>query len=155
MSITIILRGRAPRDENRRRAFISVSGVDSQVFDFEVGNVPADLDTDELVQEYLEARRDEWHLFCLKKTWKGADIKRFQVEGKSELEAFLDWIEDGHRNIIGYEDEEEQIPIHEVITNHPYHGTHPPQFEWIEMIEEANSIPDLKEVLIDIFKEQI
>lgn len=153
MSITITLRGRAARDENRQRAFISVSGVNAETYDFEMANIPIELDTDEVVLAHLETRKDFLHLFCLKKTWVGADISPFQIDGKTELEAFLDWIDDGHRNITGYDEEEE--PIYEVITNHPYHGTHPPQFHWIEMIEKANSVPDLKEVLIDIFKDQI
>ncbi len=144
MSIEIILRGRASRDETRQRVFVSVSGVNSYTFDFEVGDVLIELDTDELVLSHLEARKDELHLFCLRKTWIGYDISEFKESGKSELESFLDWIEAGAIN-----------PDGTVITNHPYEGKHPPQFAWIEMIEEANSIPDLKEILIDIFKEQI
>lgn len=157
MSIEIQLRYRKPRDEKRQRAFISVSGVNAETYDFEVGNVPIELDTDGLVQTYLETRRDEFHLFCLKKTWKGADIKRFQVEGKSELKAFLDWIDDGHKNIIGYEDEEEEIPIYEVISNHPYHGTHPPQFDWIESFsnENAPGLEQIREAIIQMLRDQI
>ncbi len=115
----------------------------------------ADIPLDKDPQVYLEAMEDNLVFLILNKIYPEAQWRRFKTEENNQREAMESWIEDGHRNIVGYEDEEEQIPIYEVITNHPYHGTHPPQFDWIEMIENASSIPDLKEVLIDIFKEQI
>lgn len=112
--IEITLDHRKPRDENRQIAYISVSGVNAETYKFQVGDVPASLTTDQEVQDHLDTRKDEFHLFCLKKTWIGADISEFRIEGKTELEAFLGWIDAGAEN-----------PDGEVISNHIYAGTHP------------------------------
>jgi len=131
--IEITLDHRKPRDENRQIAYISVSGVNDNALRFQVGDIPASLTTDQEVQDHLDGREDELHLFCLKKTWIGADPWDFQDPEKSELQNFLDWIDAGHKNkiIVGYEepkgDEETGEPIYdyEVIENHFYAGTHP------------------------------
>lgn len=112
--IEITLNHRKPRDETRQIAYISVSGVNDYAFRFQVGDVPIKLTTDQEVQDHLDTRKDEFHLFCLKKTYEGFDISEFLIGGKTELEAFLDWIEAGHTN-----------PDGEEISNHTYAGTHP------------------------------
>lgn len=153
MSIEIQLRHRKPRDETRQIAFVEASGFNEHVYQFHIGNVPVELDTDEAIQEWLDARIDKWHLFCLKKTWIGADISPFRIEGKSELEAFLDWVDDGHRNIIGYDEEEN--PVYEVISNHLYAGTHPHAIEWLEAMEGAEGWSQGKTVLLQMIKDMI
>ena len=112
--IEITLDHRKPRDETRQIAYISVSGVNAETYKFQVGNVPASLTTDQEVQDHLDTRKDEFHLFCLKKTYEGFDISEFLIEGKAELEAFLDWIDADCEN-----------PDGEKISNHVYAGTHP------------------------------
>ena len=126
--IEITLNHRKPRDETRQIAYVSVSGVNDYAFKFQVGDVPACLTTDQEVRDHLNAREDELHLFCLKKTYPGADPWDFRDPEKSELQNFLDWIEAGHRNkiVVGYDPEtEEPIYNYEVIANHTYAGTHP------------------------------
>lgn len=112
--IEIILNHRKPRDENRQIAYISVSGINDYPYRFQVGDISVSLTTDQQVQDHLDSRKDELHLFCLKKTYEGFDISEFLIEGKTELEAFLDWIDAGCEN-----------PDGTVIENHFYAGTHP------------------------------
>ncbi len=128
--IEITLDARKPRDETRQVAYISVSGVNDYAFRFQVGNVPIELTTDQQVQDYLNGREDEFHLFCLKKTYVGADPWDFKDPEKTDLQNFQDWIDAGHQNkiLVGHEgDEETGEPIYDyvVITNHSYAGTHP------------------------------
>ncbi len=180
--IEIILNARKPRDENRQTAYITVSGVDAQVYKFQVGNVPASLTTNQQVQDHLDAREDELHLFCLKKTWVGADPWDFKDPDKSELQNFLDWIDAGHQNkiIVGHEEDDEETgePIYDyvVIGNHSYAGTHPLRYPPSEdVLQEAlallapfadttfqelsdrieddlTSIPKVREFLVDLSK---
>lgn len=144
--IEIILNNRRLRDENRQVAYVTVSGVDTQTYRFQVGNVPADLTTDQQVQNHLDARIDEFHLFCLKKTYPGADPWDFKDSEKSELQNFQDWIDAGHKNkiIIGYEEDDDgNEPIYDyiVIENHIYAGTHPLRYPPAEdVLQEAVAI---------------
>lgn len=125
--IEITLNGTKPRDENRQIAYITVSGVNAETYKFQVGDVPASLTTGQGIQDHLNAREDEFHLFCLRKTWIGADISEFRIEGKTQLEAFLDWIDAGSEN-----------PDGTVIENHPYAGTHPLRYPPAEdVLQEA------------------
>ena len=128
--IEIILNHRKPRDETRQIAYITVSGVDAQIYRFHVGNVPSSLTTDQEVQDHLNAREDELHLFCLKKTYPGANTCEFKDPGKSELQCFKDWIDAGAEN-----------PDGTVITNHSYAGTHPLRYPPAEdVLQEALAI---------------
>lgn len=126
----IELNGRQPRDETRQTAFVTVSGVNAQTYQFQVGDVPIELDTDEDVLEHLNGRTDELHLFCLKKTYPGFDVSEFHIEEKTELEAFQDWIDAGCEN-----------PDETVISNHMYAGTHPVRYPpSAETLDEALEI---------------
>lgn len=126
MTITIELNHRKPRDETRQIAYVTVSGVDAQIYRFQVADVPIEFETDAQVLTHLEARKDKLHIFCLRKTYPGADPWDFRDPEKSELQNFQDWIDAGHKNkiLIRYEDGE---PIYDyiVIENHIYAGTHP------------------------------
>lgn len=142
--IEIILNAKKPRDENRQIAYISVSGVNDYSFRFQVGNVPASLNTDQEVQDYLDTRKEEFHLYCLKQTYPGADPWDFQDPEKSELQNFLDWVDAGHQNkiLIGHEEDDEETgePIYNyvVIGNHSYAGTHPLRYPPAEdVLQEA------------------
>ena len=128
--IEITLNSRKPRDEHRQIAYVAVSGVDAQTYRFQVGNVPVSLTTDQQVQDHLDGRIDEFELFCLKKTYPGYDISEFLIEGKTELEAFRDWVNAGCEN-----------PDETVINNHPYAGTHPLRYPPAEdVLQEAMAI---------------
>lgn len=126
--IEITLNHRQPRDEMRQIAYITVSDVNDYAFKFQVGNVPIELTTDQEVLDHLNSREDELHLFCLMKTYPGADPWDFKDPEKSELQNFLDWIKAGHKNkiVIG-QDPKTGDPIYDykIITNHFYAGTHP------------------------------
>lgn len=142
--IEIELNARKPRDENRQIAYVSVSGVNDYSFRFQVGNVPASLNTDQEVQDYLDTRKEEFHLYCLKQTYPGADPWDFQDPEKSEVQNFLDWIDAGHQNkiLIGHEENDEETgePIYDyvVIENHSYAGTHPLRYPPAEdVLQEA------------------
>lgn len=149
--IIIELNHREPRDETRQIAYIKVSEVNDYAFKFQIGDVPASLTTDQEVQDHLDSREDEFHLFCLKKTYPGADPWDFQDPQKSELENFLDWIAAGHKNKIKIgEDPETGDPIYDyvVITNHTYAGTHPLRYSPSdEQISEALGYLDIVDTM--------
>lgn len=142
--IEITLDHRKPRDEARQIAYISVSGVNDYAFRFQVGDIPASLTTDQQVQDHLDGREDELHLFCLRKTWTGADPWDFQDPEKTKLENFQDWIDAGHKNkIIVGQDPETDEPIYDyvVIENHMYAGTHPLRYPPApDILQEAMAI---------------
>lgn len=124
----IQLNHREPRDETRQIAYVTISGFNDHTYRFQVGDVPADLATNEDVLEHLNSRSDELHLFCLKKTYPGYNLSEFRTEENTELEAFLEWIEAGAENPDGI-----------VIENHIFAGTHPLRY--------PPSLNDLNEAL--------
>ncbi|MEE9612012.1 MAG: hypothetical protein V3W19_12205 [Desulfatiglandales bacterium] len=126
----IVLNHRRPRNEHLQIAYITVSGVDAQVYKFQVGDVPASLITDQEVQNHLEKREDELEFFCLFKTYPGADYSEFKTDENTKLEALRDWIDAGAEN-----------PDGTVIANHTYAGTHPLRFPPAEdVLQEALDI---------------
>lgn len=158
----IQLNHRQPRDETRQTAFVTISGINAQVYKIQVGNVPIELDTDEAVLVHLNSRSEELHFFCLGKTYPGYDISEFKINENTDLEAFQEWIEAGCKNriLIGH-DEETDEPIYkeEVITNHTYAGNHPLRYppsdemiakalEYLDKVEKMD-YEDLKKYIED------
>lgn len=126
----IQLNHREPRSETSQTVYVTISGVNAQVYRFQIGDVPIDLETDQAVLDHLNSREDELHLFCLKKTYPGADPSEFQTEENTELEAFLEWEAAGAEN-----------PDGTVIANHMYAGTHPLRYPpSTEVLDEALEI---------------
>ena len=83
------------RDDERQVAFFTIDGQE-----FSCGNVPAELTKMEDVQAHLDARADEFKLLLLKMQYPQSDHLRFQVNSKTEIEAFEEWILKGHKNKI-------------------------------------------------------
>ena len=71
------------------------------------------------LQDYVDSREDQYKLNILKDLYSGCP-------SFGDLESMEQWIADGHKIIIGY-DEEEQ-PIYEVIEKVPWTSTHPDIF---------------------------
>lgn len=123
----IELNHREKRDETRQIVYVTISEINDQVYRFQVGDVPIELDNNQAVLDHLNNRKKELHLFCLIKTYPGADISEFLIEEKTKLEAFLDWEEAGCKNPDGI-----------IIENHTYAGTHPLRYPPSEdLLQEA------------------
>ena len=90
---------------------------------------------------WIKARKEKIAYLILLKQYPGADMSRFLAEGETKLSAIIAWIQDGHRNIIGYDEEEN--PIYEVIEKKPFKSTHP---FWIKALTEIDEISNLEEL---------
>ena len=150
----IELISRKERDKARQIAFIKVTdeahGIDAQ--EFSVGNVPVELTDDKDVQAHLDSREEEIITVILRKHYPEADISQFREEGKSELEAFTAWIDNGCKNKI-------QIGLtatgkpkygYEVIEKKEIEYRHPPELAVMDKIDKASIDPNLKSLLKDI-----
>lgn len=94
----------------------------------------------ELLQ-WFKDRQDKIYRLILMKMYPGSDYRRFKTPDNTELEAIKDWIADGHRNIIGYDEEEN--PIYEIIEKRPFKSTHP---MWVKVEKEIDAISNLEEL---------
>ena len=90
---------------------------------------------------WFKNRQDKIYRLILMKMYPGSDYLRFRTENNTELDAIKDWIADGHRNIIGYDEEEN--PIYEVIEKRPFKSTHP---TWVKAEKEIDAISNLEEL---------
>ena len=150
----IELISRKGRDKERQVAFIKVTdlthGIDAQ--EFSVGNVPAELIDDKDVQAHLDSREEKIITVILRKHYSEADISQFREEGKSELEAFQAWIDNGCKNKIqiGLYKNGKPKYGYEVIHKKEIEYRHPPELAMIDKIDRASITPDLKSLLKDI-----
>ena len=150
----IELISRKERDKERQIAFIKVTdeahGIDAQ--EFSVGNVPAELTDDKDVKAHLDSREEEIVTVILRKHYPDADISQFREEGKSELEAFQAWIDNGCKNKIqiGFYKNGNPKYGYEVIEKKEIEYRHPPELAMIDKIDRASITPDLKSLLKDI-----
>lgn len=149
----IELISRKERNKERQITFIKVTdsahGIDAQ--EFSVGNVPAELTDDKDVQVHLDSRENEIILIILRKHYPEADIDKFREEGKSELEAFQAWIDNGCKNklIFGYKDEKQTKPIYEerIIEKKEIEYKHPPGIALKLELKEINTIENAKALI--------
>lgn len=120
-------------DENRQTVFFTVT-IDGGDYEFH-GVVPA---MDEAAtRQYVETRKEEYAVLVLGKMYKRADWKRFRTEQNSDLEAFGEWISDGHRNIIRRTEGDNQINEYTIIEKVPFRSTHP---EWLKLEKEIDGL---------------
>jgi len=147
----IELISRKQRDKERQIAFIKVTdpahGIDVQ--EFSVGNVPVELTKNADVQAHLDSREEEIITVILRKHYPEADISPFREEGKSELEAFSAWIDNGCKNkvIVGYYKNGNPKYGYEVIERQEIEYRHPPEVALKAEIAVANTVPKLKAVM--------
>jgi hypothetical protein len=99
---------------------------------------------------YFNANKDRLHVNVLRKFYHGADIKPLMDGKRTELEAFKEWIKDGHRNVIGKDADGK--PVYEVIEKRPWRDTHPAWIALQARIDAATGIAQLKPVLKDAVK---
>jgi len=150
----IELLSRKERGQERQIAFIKVTdldhGIDAQ--EFSVGNVPVELMDDKDVQAHLASREEEIVLVILRKHYPEADISPFRKEGKSELEAFSAWIDNGCKNKIQIGVYKNGNPKYgyEVIEKKEIEYRHPPEVTVSDKIDSLTVNADLKSVLKDI-----
>jgi len=150
----IELISRKQRGQGRQITFIKVTdpahGIDAQ--EFSVGNVPAEFTDDKDVQAHLDNREDEIIMVILRKQYPEADISPFREEGKSELEAFSAWIDNGCKNkvIVDYYKSGNPKYGYEVIEKKEIEYRHPPEVTMLDKIDRASITPDLKSLLKDI-----
>lgn len=90
---------------------------------------------------WFKDRQDKIYRLIIMKMYPGCDYRRFRTEDNTELEAIQAWVQDGHRNIIGYDEEEN--PIYEVIEKKPFKSTHP---MWVKAEKEIDAISNLEEL---------
>lgn len=141
MAITITIQGRRPRDVERQVVFFTV-GKDGKGYEFSHGSVPVSLTTDNQIKAWLFARKEKLYVQVLRKMYPGVDCSDFKTGSNTSLEAMQDWIDAGHKNKIG-EDENED-PIYEVIDKIPYVSNHPKWTKAIAEIDAINSLADAK-----------
>ena len=146
MAITITIQEKEPRDAERQIVFFTVT-KDGTDYEFSHGAVPVSLTTDAQIKTWLLARKEELYLLLLRKTYPGADYSEFKTEENINLEAMQAWIDAGHKNKIG-EDENED-PIYEVIDKVPYISNHP---KWVKAIIEIDAINDLADAKVFLKK---
>jgi len=91
--------------------------------------------------QWFKDRQDKIYRLIIMKMYPGCDYRRFKTEDNTELDAIRAWVQDGHRNIIGYDEEEN--PIYEVIEKKPFKSTHP---MWIKALVEIDNISNLEEL---------
>ncbi len=143
------------RDEIRQVAYFTVDE-----YEFSVGNVPIELDTNQKVLTWLKKNEDFYMFLILQKIYRKGDMwadwGRFQEEDMTKLEAFQAWIKDGCKNkvLVGHEDEEKKKPIHEyiVIEKLPFRSAHPAYLKAHKKIDSANIDSKMKALLKDIVK---
>lgn len=151
----IILDAIKKRDEKRQIGYITIE-IDGNNYEFSVGNIPIEMDTDSKVLTWLEKNEDFYMFYILQKmyrkgeTW--ADWGRFKIDENTKLEAFQKWISEGCKNKV-------QIGIFKngkpkfsyvVIEKLLFWSTHPPSIKKIKLIEEADILPGLKKLLKDV-----
>lgn len=128
-------------NESDNTAFFKLS-VKEETVEFH-GDFQKDADP----KEYWEAREDYLVFLVLNKMYREADWKRFQEDDMTQLEAMLEWIAKGHKNLIGKEGNKK---IYKVIKKKKWHSTHPPYIKKLRKIEESNESEELKELLKEI-----
>ena len=84
---------------------------------------------------YLTKRKDEYFSLIIGKMYPGSDWIRFKTDDNTTLEAILAWVADGHRNLIG--EDENGDPVYLTIELIPYQSTHP---IWVQLETEIDSI---------------
>lgn len=102
------------------------------------------------VLSWIRARKEKIAYLILLKQYPGADISRFLTEGETKLSAIIVWIQAGHRNIIGYDEEEN--PVYEVIEKKTFKSTHPIWIKAEKMIDEISNMAELKAFLKKIIR---
>ena len=90
---------------------------------------------------YLRKHSERYAVLILGKMYREADWKRFKTEDNSNLEAFKDWIADGHKNLIGQD--ENGDPIYQIIEKKNHKSTHP---KWIKLEQEIDAINSWSEM---------
>lgn len=96
---------------------------------------------------YFNANKDRLHVNVLRKFWHNADIAPFMNGRRTELEAFIAWVKDGHRNIVGKAADGK--PIYKVIDKRPWRDTHPAWIALHARIDGATTLAQLKPILKD------
>lgn len=87
---------------------------------------------------WFKDRQDKIYRLILMKMYPGSDYRRFKTEDNTELDAIKLWVQDGHKNIIGYDEEEN--PIYEVIEKRLFKSTYP---FWVKIEKEIDSISNM------------
>lgn len=146
MTITITIQEKAPRDADRQMVFFTVT-KDGTDYEFSHGAVPVSLTTNSQIKTWLLKRKEELYLLVLRKMYPEADYSEFKTKENTNLEAMQDWIDAGHKNKIG-EDENED-PIYEIIDKVPYVSNHP---KWVKAIIEIDAINDLADAKVFLKK---
>jgi hypothetical protein len=72
------------------------------------------------LQSHLVSNIDTYYYNILLKKWPNSDPNR--MSGSTPLEKMEAWIDDGHKRLEGYDDEEN--PIYAVIIEEPFEHTH-------------------------------
>lgn len=134
------------KHETDQTCFITITykGTD---YEFHI-DTPLMNESDVLI--WIRARKEKIAYLILLKQYPGTDISEYLVEGETKLSAMIEWIKDGHRNIIGYDEEEN--PIYEVIEKKLFRSTHPMWVKAEKMIDDISNMAELKVFLKKIIR---
>lgn len=120
--------------------FTLIKGSNSYPFH---ADVPHELEGVAL-EAYLTSKKNFIFLLILRKLYKGADYSEFIAVDKTELQAMQAWIQAGHKNKVG--EDEEGNPVYEVIPKGEWKSTHPEFIEESE-IDGVDSFAKLRPIL--------
>ena len=139
-TITFTVQAKEIRDDNRQVVFFTIER-NGYEFRYSHGSVPIEADTDEKIILWLKQRQDAIFVLTLNKVFPGADYMRFKTDENSELEAFMLWVQDGHKQEDGT-----------VIPDSGWRGNHPKWIEWETEIDAITNLAGVKEVLKKIVR---
>jgi len=107
----------------------------------------------ELLQ-WFKNRQDKIYRLIIMKMYPGSDYRRFKTEDNTELEAILAWMQDGHKNQIIIDHDEDENPIYDyvIIEKKPFRSTHPMWIKAEKMIDEISNLEELKAFLKKIIR---
>ena len=99
-------------------------------------------DTDAKIILWLMERKEKIFVLTLNKVFPGADyMMRFKTSDNSDLEAFMAWVQDGHKQEDGT-----------VIPDSGWRGNHPKWIEWETEIDAITNLAGVKVVLKKIVR---
>ena len=127
-TITFTIQAKEQRDSERQVVYFTIER-NGYEFKYSHGSVPIEADTDAKIILWLKQRQDKIFVLTLNKVFPGADYERFKTEDNSDLEAFMLWVQDGHKQEDGT-----------VIPDSGWRGNHP---SWVAMLTEIDAITNL------------
>ena len=139
-TITFTVQAKEQRDDKRQVVYFTIER-NGYEFRYSHGSVPIEANTDAKIIAWLMERKDKIFVLTLNKVFPGADYMRFKTEENTDLEAFMLWVQDGHKQEDGT-----------VIPDSGWRGNHPKWIEWETEIDAITNLAGVKVVLKKIVR---